>query len=227
MLLMLTTLGGCALQTPAPVSDNALPTTIVTPGTVQPTQAQASPVPGTPSKPAPTATLTHAEIDRQIIQSYHTLLMDEHAADLMTTYIEKTQRGELQLTDGSTRSTYTNAFASPVRAYNQTTPPQTAALNNGWRWVSKVVYQYLQVYNALGDGQTYAPSSLTGIRMLRQYLVNYQSNAEGYLKNMGYGAEFVTSQHVAVEKHLQNAYGMQPRGRAAGTVSPTAASASQ
>ncbi|MDD5369387.1 MAG: hypothetical protein PHQ40_09890 [Anaerolineaceae bacterium] len=172
-------------------------------------QPTISPTLGSTVSPTATVTPPENDTDRQVIRTYHTLMMLERADDLIMTAIQKIQSGELPLGDATPRNPYTDAFPIAIDAFNKTTPP-SGMLNNGWKNVSKVTAQYNNVYAALIQGSGISTKDLVTLRMLRQLLTNYQNYAEGYLKQSGRGVEFFESQRQAAELHFQKSYGEKP-----------------
>jgi hypothetical protein len=159
--------------------------------------------------PGATVTPTENDPDQQVIRSYHTLLMLERADDLIITVIQKMQAGEIPVGDPSLLHPYTDAFPMAVDEFNQTAAP-SGFLNNGWNNVSKATIQYNMVYAVLIQGKGISTKDWVTLRMIRQLLTNYQSYAEGYLKQKGRGEEFFASEHKAAEDHFQKNYGDQP-----------------
>jgi ABC-type transporter Mla subunit MlaD len=131
------------------------------------------------------------------------------ADDLMIAYVQKTQTGEIPLADAAQRGPYILAFTAALDDYNQTIPPTPSILNHAWKTVSEVTQQFLNVYQAVDQGQAVSSRDLSSMRTLRQLVKNYQDYAEGYLRAKGKGADFFASEHEAVDAHFQKSYGDQ------------------
>lgn len=152
----------------------------------------------------------YSDVNNQVKRTYHAVLMVERAADLMISLIEKEQAGEFAPGDAEAAQPYLEAFAAAMDDYNQTTPPP-GELNHPWQTASRATVQFGVVYSALIQGKMITISDLENLKILRQLLTNYQNIAEGYLTSWGLGVPaYFASQHLAVEKHLQNVYGDHP-----------------
>ncbi len=150
------------------------------------------------------------DVNRQVMRTYHTVLMVERAADLMIEVIEKEQAGEFAPGDVESAQPYLEAFEAALDDYNQTTPPP-GVLNHPWQTASRATVQFGSVYSALIQGKMISANDLVNLGFMRQLLTNYQSAAEGFLTSWGLGVPaYFASQHLAVEKHLQMFYGDQP-----------------
>jgi hypothetical protein len=142
------------------------------------------------------------------VLGYRAVLMVERAADLIVVYSEKIQANQIQLSDSSTRISYTNAFPVAVDNFNQTTPPKY--MSQAWKLVFEVIQQYNQAYTALIKGIPLSTTDLYRLKTSRQILTNYRNMAEANLAQRSLGSDFLAAQHEAVEQHLQQAYGNEP-----------------
>src|SRR5512135_116946 len=86
---------------------------------------------GTNAMAAPTSS-QYNDVNRQVMRTYHTVLMVERAADLMIAVIDKQQSGQIAPGDTAAINPYLDAFAAAMEDYNRTTPPQ-GILNHPWR----------------------------------------------------------------------------------------------
>lgn len=157
----------------------------------------------------PSIPLQVSDADNQVVDSYHTVLMLERAADLMLAVIVKIDTGELPVGDPTARYPYTDAFPVAIDTFNKTTPPP-GLWNNDWKTVYSVAEQYNVVYKALIQGKAISNHDFNNLKAFRQIMANYQNNAEGYLSRKGLGPDFFANQHQAVDRHFEQAYGDRP-----------------
>ncbi len=171
--------------------------------------SQATNANGTKEMASPTAS-QYNDVNRQVMRTYHTVLMVERAADLMIDVIKKEQAGEFAPGDTESARPYLDAFVAAMDDYNQTTPPP-GVLNHPWQTTSRATVQFGAVYTALIQGKMISANDLVNLGFMRQLLTNYQSAAEGYLTSWGLGVPaYFASQHQAVEMHLKQVYGEMP-----------------
>ncbi len=171
--------------------------------------AQSANANGTKEMASP-ASSQYNDVNRQVMRTYHTVLMVERAADLMISLIEKEQAGEFASGATEPRRPYLEAFVAALDDYNQTTPPP-GVLNHPWQTASRATAQFGAVYTALIQGKMISANDLVNLGFMRQLLTNYQSAAEGYLTSWGLGVPaYFASQHQAVEMHLKQVYGEMP-----------------
>ncbi len=150
------------------------------------------------------------DVNRQVMRTYHTVLMVERASDLMIDVIKKEQAGEFAPGDTESARPYLEAFVAALDDYNQTTPPP-GVLNHPWQTASRATDQFGAVYSALIQGKTISANDLVNLGFMRQLLSNYQNAAEGYLTSWGLGVPaYFASLHQAVERHLTQVYGEMP-----------------
>src|SRR5512135_2304278 len=84
--------------------------------------AQAANANGRKEMASPTSSQYNDE-NRQVMRTYHTVLMVERAADLMIFVIEKEQAGEFVPGDTASARLYLDAFTAALDDYNRTIPP--------------------------------------------------------------------------------------------------------
>jgi hypothetical protein len=157
--------------------------------------------------PTPTVSVIQPTVT-PVVSDYRTILLLERAADLMVTYIDKVQAGEISIDDASARQPYTLAFSVAVDAYNHTTP--STGMEHGWKNVTMVATAYNQVYPILLQGKMISSNDLLNLKYSRQWLTNYQNTEESILTRSGKGSDYFAAERQAIEQLLQENYGDTP-----------------
>jgi len=142
------------------------------------------------------------------LSNYSFILLFERSADLIVTFLEQVQAGQISLGDTSARYPYTYAFTVAMETYNQTTPP--AELSDAWRSVTTVATEYNKVYTILLQGKPISSTDLYNLKAFRQILVNYQRMLEVNLTNHGISLDVLSAEQQKVEQLLQEKYGDIP-----------------
>jgi hypothetical protein len=143
-----------------------------------------------------------------VVSDYRTVLLLRRATDLIVTYIDKVQAGEIAPDDNSARQPYTMAYPVAIDAYNHTTP--SIGMENAWRNVTIVVTAYYTVYPIIQQGNPISINDLFRLKSYRQFLTNYKNTLESILTNRGTGSDFFAAEQQAVDTLLQENYGDIP-----------------
>ncbi len=139
------------------------------------------------------------------LSNYRAILLFERSADLIVTFIEQVQAGQIALDDSSARYPYTYAFPVAMEAYNQTTPP--AELSEAWLSVTTVATEYNKVYTLLLQGKPISSTDLYNLKAFRQILINYQRMLEVNLTNRGISLDVLSAEQLSADQLLLERYG--------------------
>lgn len=142
------------------------------------------------------------------VSDYRTILLLERSTDLIVTYIDKLEAGQIASDDASTRQLYLGAFPIAIDAYNKTIP--SAMMVHAWNNVQIAASAYATVYPILQQGKLISANDIFRLKSYRQFLINYQTTEEAHLINSGNSPDYFAAEQQAVDQLLEENYGGTP-----------------